>query len=174
MYINADDMNSEASAFASPFLPNDAGGLYFNAQQSSEVFWRTLCMDVIDCQQLKKHRRCRGEDSHRLWQWLDWIFEFYKPSTIPQLHWHLNTHLQGKQMIKTKQGYIGLASKDARIGDKVCLVAGEAYPYVLRETAKTVPERTFELVCPSYIHGWMDGRPCVNEKSVRYERVYIA
>lgn len=58
-------------------------------------------------------------------------------------------------MIKSKRGYIGLASKDVKVGDKIFVLAGESYPYVLRATDDE-NDSTFRLVCPAYIHGWMD------------------
>ena len=96
-------------------------------------FWRLLCMDVIDCPIAKKHRRCTAADYPRFEEWLSWVMNpVTKGGDIPQLHWHLTTILQQKRIFRTKEGRIGLASKDIQKGDKICLLAGEAYPYVLR------------------------------------------
>ena len=161
-YMDADVARETSRLSKTPRMPslqsNDFGEQYIAGEMSSEVFWRTMCMDVVESEEMKKHRRCTPQDSHRFWEWLDWIFQLSKPEGIPRLHWHLNTHLQNKRMIKTKMGYIELASNDVRMGDRIGIFAGEAYPYVLRKTANDTKENVFNLVSPSYIHGPMDGR----------------
>jgi hypothetical protein len=134
-------------------------------------------MDVVDCEESKQHRRCKEEDGLRVEKWLLWILQLgpqdsalrrMTPSQVehvPQLHWHLNTHLQGKRMFKTKKGYIGLASKEAQRGDQVHLIAAESYPYILRPKRGRSDSPTFSLVCPSYVHGWMDGPASELEES---------
>ena len=153
-------------------LAKDFGRSYVTGMPSSAVFWRALCMDVVDCERIGRHRRCTDTDSWRVWEWLDWIFQLSKPTGIPQLHWHLNTHLQGKRMIKTKLDYVGLASGDVKQYDKICLFAGEAYPYVLRPTPDG---KKYNLVCPAYIHGVMDGVvPHLQDRHLQFTTISIA
>ena len=173
--VDARATSASSSLKATNIAANDCGLRYLTGETSSEVFWRTLCMDVIDCDRLKRHRRCSKEDSHRLWEWLDWICGLHKPSGIPQLHWHLNTHLQNKRMIKTKCGYIGLASKDTLKADQICIFASESYPYVLRKIDSTRDQATFNLVSPAYVHGWMDGRiPHLRGRAIDFDLLAIA
>jgi len=125
---------------------------------SDEAFWRTLCMDVIDCSVFQRHRRCAEPDERRVQEWLDWIeghSHVESGNGIPQLHWHLNVILQKKRMITTNADRLGLVSEDVLPGDKICIFAGEAYPYVLRPVTES--NLQYRLVCPAYIHGIMDG-----------------
>jgi len=141
-------------------------------------FWRTLSMDVIDCEVTHKHRRCSPPDETRVQEWISWILNssLDRPpqprgevndstAQIPQLHWHLNTVLQKKRMIRTKGGRLGLASQDVRFGDKVVVLGGEAYPYIMRRQPGSGAEHPgheksarYSLICPAYIHGLMDGQ----------------
>jgi hypothetical protein len=84
---------------------------------SEAVFWRTLCTDVIDCQIFQKHRRCTPSDNDRVQEWLRWIENPQTPRHgIPQIHWHLNTVLQRKRMITTREGRLGLVSERSPTG----------------------------------------------------------
>ncbi|KAK3725147.1 hypothetical protein LTR37_000658 [Vermiconidia calcicola] len=173
---------AEAAAYgqngepAAVYTACDAGERYITGAPSSEVFWRTLCMDVVDCQHIGTHRRCIGSDSHRFWEWLDWVLQLRQAEGIPQLHWHLNIHLQGKCMIRTKLGHVGLASKDVAVGDKIYIFAGESYPYVARPVPGQPGEQDLlHLVSPSYVHGLMDGNPPTSGRDVwSFEIVVIA
>lgn len=137
-------------------ISKDYGDKDVSGAPSSELFWRLMCMDIVDCEKIRKHRRCLATDSVRFWEWLDWIYQNNDTVGIPQLHWHLNTHLQGKRMIRTKRGYAGLASKDVSDGDQICIFTGESYPYVIRPAK--VSEKSFHVVTPCYVHGFMDGQ----------------
>lgn len=123
----------------------------------SEVFWRTLCMDIVEDRDLKKHRRCKSTDSWRVWRWIDWILgplpADEQGNTIPQLHWHLMTQLRGKRLAKTGSGYIALAGQDTQVGDQIWVLAGGAYPYVLRQGDG---ESQYRMVSTAYVQGIMD------------------
>ena len=129
-----------------------------NERATPEIFWRTLCMDIVEDQALKKHRRCVTSDSWRVWEWIDWILGRGSPAEIiPQLHWHLTTQLQGKRLVKTKSGRLGLVGRDAQVGDQVWILAGGAYPYVLRKYIDIGDGNAFRCVSTAFIHGLMDG-----------------
>jgi hypothetical protein len=132
-----------------------------------DTFWRTLTMDVVDCSNIKKHRRCTPDDKKRVTEWMSWILECGQQDSIPQLHWHLNVNLQGKRMVVTKQGYVGLVPKEAQIGDKIYALSGEGYPYVVRPKPGGTRPDSVELVGPSYLHQ-------VERTSLEFSRLHIA
>jgi hypothetical protein len=61
----------------------------------------------------------------------------------------------GRRMIKTKRGFIGLASGDIRKGDSVVLLEGGKVPYIVRRTAE---EDVYVLTGEAYIHDQVAGQ----------------
>ncbi|WPG99489.1 Hypothetical protein R9X50_00230400 [Acrodontium crateriforme] len=122
-------------------------------------FWRILSMDVIDCPVAQTHRRCLDIDYPRFNEWLIWVLhdDGLSAQNIPQLHWHLITVLQEKRLVKTASGLFGLVSRHVRIGDKVCILAGESYPYILRSVEDEGVASGYSSICPAFVEGLMDG-----------------
>ncbi|KAI1541700.1 heterokaryon incompatibility protein [Pyrenophora tritici-repentis] len=56
-----------------------------------------------------------------------------------------------QSLIVTRQGYIGLATRDASVGDSICLVRGCDHPTVIRSFGQS-----YEVVGHSFIAGLMD------------------
>ena len=63
--------------------------------------------------------------------------------------------IYGRRMIKTKNGYIGLASRNVKVGDIIFLLKGGSVPYILRKNNKAADEYIF--VGDGYVHGVMWG-----------------
>ncbi|KAL8306153.1 hypothetical protein RB597_003260 [Gaeumannomyces tritici] len=68
----------------------------------------------------------------------------------------------GRTFFISEKGYFGLAPSTARVGDRVCLLAGGRVPYILRDSREVLlPDsgkvRGFSLVGDSYVHGIMGG-----------------
>ncbi|KAH9209089.1 hypothetical protein DL95DRAFT_245811, partial [Leptodontidium sp. 2 PMI_412] len=57
----------------------------------------------------------------------------------------------------TEKKYIGMAPKDALLGDVVCIVYGSNVPFVLRPSGIGGNTNRYRLVGECYIHGIMDG-----------------
>jgi hypothetical protein len=57
-----------------------------------------------------------------------------------------------RQLITTKQGYVGLGHAQAKVGDTVCLLSGCSVPVILR-----LCDGGYRVVGEAYIHGIMDG-----------------
>ncbi|RDW59446.1 hypothetical protein BP6252_12533 [Coleophoma cylindrospora] len=57
---------------------------------------------------------------------------------------------------KSSKGYFGLASIDAKPGDKVCVIIGMKVPVIIRNF-KDGQNEGFILISDAYFHGWMDG-----------------
>lgn len=90
---------------------------------------------------------------------LDWAMEIYAL-----------TFATNRRLFITDNGYIGLASIRARIGDQVCVLYGCSVPVVLREEDGCV-----ELIGEAYCHGLMDGRAVamVEDGSLKDEQCVI-
>lgn len=65
----------------------------------------------------------------------------------------------------TMKGYVGHVPKGAQIGDVICVIAGAAVPFALRETAEG-----YRVVGQCYLHGIMEGEalqnPSLYKKSI--------
>ena len=61
---------------------------------------------------------------------------------------------RGRRMIKTKQGWIGLATGEIKEGDILVLLEGGNVPYILRRTGA---EHVYTVVGDAFIHGSMSG-----------------
>ena len=60
----------------------------------------------------------------------------------------------GRSFFITRQGYMGLAPPDARRGDKVVLLDGNRFPFILRRVG--MGKNTFELLGESYMETVVD------------------
>ena len=60
----------------------------------------------------------------------------------------------GRSFFVTSHGYMGLAPPDARSGDKVVLLNGARFPFILRKTGGE--ENTFELLGESFLETVVD------------------
>jgi hypothetical protein len=60
-----------------------------------------------------------------------------------------------RRLVKTRTGYIGLASSTAKIGDSIVLCKGSNVPLILRQGKDD--ENSWQLVGDAYIHGIMHG-----------------
>jgi hypothetical protein len=63
----------------------------------------------------------------------------------------------GRRMIKTKIGYIGLATRNVEVDDTVFLLKGGNVPYILRKIDQAADEDEYILVGDCYVHGIMYG-----------------
>ncbi|KAF2818324.1 HET-domain-containing protein [Ophiobolus disseminans] len=62
----------------------------------------------------------------------------------------------GRRLFHTSKGYLGLGPALLQAGDLVCVLAGGAIPFVLRQDARSSPsKRRFKLVGEAYVHGIM-------------------
>jgi len=58
------------------------------------------------------------------------------------------------RLVVTQQGYVGMAPREARKGDLVCVLLGYSVPAVLRRQ----DGGTFELIGECYMQGFMEGQ----------------
>ncbi|PLB39822.1 uncharacterized protein BDW47DRAFT_102483 [Aspergillus candidus] len=68
----------------------------------------------------------------------------------------------GRRVLRTRNGYIGLAPPGAQKGDQVVLLEGGRVPYLLRK----VDDESYKLVGECYVHGIMYGE-AFDEKRCR-------
>ncbi|EFQ28953.1 heterokaryon incompatibility protein [Colletotrichum graminicola M1.001] len=88
----------------------------------------------------------------------------------------------GRQVLKTKQGYLGLGPATAVAGDEVWLIKGSRMPLILRNTKATpmangnaagVKGETHALVGETYIHGIMYGEMLTKDPTGNFHSVVL-
>jgi hypothetical protein len=87
-----------------------------------------------------------------------------------------------RNIFVTGQGYIGIGPMNLRVGDRVCVLKGAEFPYVLRavgvsdnnsresnaeEDSGQEKENQFEVVGETYVHGIMEGEVNCREDETR-------
>lgn len=75
--------------------------------------------------------------------------------------------LNRKRIVISEQGYIGMTHRQARKGDKICLLLGCSTPVVLRARH----EGGYQVVGDTYIHGIMNGE-ALSSKTLRDFHLY--
>jgi hypothetical protein len=75
----------------------------------------------------------------------------------------------GSRLFHTSKGYLGLGPALLQAGDLVCVLAGGAIPFVLRQDSRSSSsKRRFRLIREAYVHGIMHGEAagqCAVDKS---------
>lgn len=119
-----------------------------------------------------------SKDWPRLGQSLDFLFPILqgaKPRQTKGFHGteanrfvdQLNHYLRGKSVIKTREGYIGLAPQEALPGDRVCILLGCDVPLLLRPAQN----HRFQVVGQCYVHGLMYGEAFLGPLPEHYQVV---
>ena len=80
-------------------------------------------------------------------------------STMPFRSSHeMDMSTMNCRLLRTGRGYLGLASQEAKVGDKVCILGGVLMPFLLREREREGDgDGGFVIVGQAYVHGIMDG-----------------
>ncbi|RWA12865.1 hypothetical protein EKO27_g2232 [Xylaria grammica] len=76
--------------------------------------------------------------------------------------------IAGRRLAITDQQYAGLVPRDARYGDKICIIQGFNVPYVLRQVGDH-----YILIGDAYVHGIMLGEAFLQDESVNDSMVEI-
>ena len=66
---------------------------------------------------------------------------------------YVATYCRKRSFVKTSEGYIGLAPRNAEPGDQICVLLGCNMPMLLRPT----PNSQYEVVGSCYVHSLMNG-----------------
>jgi hypothetical protein len=64
-----------------------------------------------------------------------------------------------RRLIRTKEGFLGMAGAAAAVGDKVAICKGGGAPFILRPR-----DENWELVSDAYVHGMMNGEAYEEDK----------
>jgi hypothetical protein len=72
---------------------------------------------------------------------------------------NLTLSTNGRVIIRTRDGYIGLAPEATMEGDTIALFEGGKLPFVIRQRREN-----WMIIGPCYIHGMMDGEAFTEEK----------
>ena len=84
---------------------------------------------------------------------------FYGRNRRQEAFSNMCTGVSGRVIIRTGQGYTGLAPQDTKEGDSVFLLKGGKLPFILRESGEN-----WRIVGDCYIHGIMDGEAFDDER----------
>lgn len=79
--------------------------------------------------------------------------------------------LQGRALIVTKRGYLGLAPDTTRRSDQVFMLAGSQVPFVVE--CLNFFNDLLLMSEHSYIHGFMDGKILQDRESLEMEEVVL-
>lgn len=151
-------------------VDRDPERAYIAGSTILDAYWRTLCFSVSPYSNYKSGEVQEiSEGTRQLHD--DWWWEFLKalvfhmPNTfesgdVQRFTDHVNYIADGRRLVVSERGYIGLASANAQIGDEIWLLHGGMVPHILRPSSKQsqsslVQEYTF--IGDSYIHGIMKG-----------------
>lgn len=142
---------------------------YPTGEDLEEVCWRTMICNVST--DLTRPPNDFA-DSYRAWrrtyQW--------PPLPLGSPEWQrakpfsnaLGRYNSDKIFGRTKNGYVGMFPRTSKPEDKIYLLFGGDWPFVLRHLER---EGSFQLVGQCYIHGIMEGQ--INWRSHVSEAVYL-
>ncbi|KAI1213194.1 heterokaryon incompatibility protein-domain-containing protein [Annulohypoxylon truncatum] len=126
---------------------------YLDTESLINARWRTLLAD-----QWPLGQRLRGDDT---------IMRGFKiPSSVAEEKDLLAQEgianempfLEGRNIIVTSAGYLGLGPEETKKGDRVALLAGGAVPYIVRpQKQNEIGIDRYPFVGECYIHDCMDG-----------------
>ena len=152
--------------------------LYYihTGQPIEEALVRTLFGDIVNDRQGADAAPTRiKEDQLRLireWEGQAMKAQSYDANPEPDSHpfeVRVLIHTSGRNFFRSKKGYIGFTTTDAKIGDLIAILPGGRVPYILRQAdlgpesklQKDNPEKThpcfYNIIGDAYVHGIMDG-----------------
>ena len=79
------------------------------------------------------------------------------------------TYCEGRSLITTKEGYIGLAPRTAKPGDQICVFLGCTMPLVLRPTS----DLQYQVVGECHVHGLQEGEAFLGPLPDEYQPILI-
>ncbi|PVH72963.1 HET-domain-containing protein [Cadophora sp. DSE1049] len=142
---------------------------YFTGEAHITLFWRVL---IADGNTLGDESDKDREEMFKSWYGGFIENGFINEQPFGLEYWvkpHIATHneralefwtlfggvSEGRRMITTTEGFIGLGPADALEGDHICFFPGLSVPILLRLTPS---EGKFRLIGEWYLQGWMNGR----------------
>ncbi|KAL4778616.1 HET-domain-containing protein [Aspergillus varians] len=158
----------------------ESGRYYFNREPMLDVFWQTMrCGHYPHGFQREKQgfmdwytqtkpimdiaRRCRSQP----WLRNPMLMEYNNyalsmgvggPSTLFLAR--TNQHTGNRAMFSTSYGYVGMAPKGSRVGDRVAIFEGGSVPFIIRRWGQN-----WQVVGACYVHGCMHGEAFSPEKT---------
>ncbi|OCK91867.1 HET-domain-containing protein [Cenococcum geophilum 1.58] len=140
-------------------------------QALDDIFWQTVCAGELFkstkvASAAEFWKRATRNSGFRVQDIPSFLHPIGFAYCFFLLIWHLTSNkpfleyeLQGRfilnrKMIRTAQGYIGLASGTAKVGDLLSICKGSSVPLALRQFENS---GRWELVGDAYVHGIMQG-----------------
>jgi len=105
----------------------------------------------------------------RFWQKraVDEIWNLTERASTSMVIARIRNTLRGRSCFTTTEGYIGLAPRETRSGDIICVLLGSDVPLVLRSKG----EGKYSVVGECYCHGIMDGSALLGPLPAGFEFV---
>lgn len=94
----------------------------------------------------------------------------YSPDTQVEIFLgRVRDYCKNRSFIKTSEGYIGLAPKNAQLGDLICVLLGCDTPMLLRPTSYS----RYQVVGSCFIHGLMNGEAFLGPLPEDYQALLV-
>ena len=77
-----------------------------------------------------------------------------------------------RRLCVTEQGFLGVVSQSAKVGDQLFILKGGRVPFVLRDDASTQSQARFRFVGECYVHGVMNGE-VMERQNFEWEEVSL-
>ncbi len=161
--------------FSQKLLLDVKSASYVSGGSKLDAYCRTLCDNYFLGQYLPAQALMPAFQESR-----EWLSSILSPqgtdieidSTIATgygeyLHYVWN-FCNGRSLFTTEEGYIGLAPRAAKPGDRVCVLLGSDSPFLLRPTGT----KQYQLVGHCYTHGIMSGEALLGPLPGDYHSVF--
>ena len=148
-------------------------GSYIGGGSLLTAYCNTLCVSNFSDTSLPRH-----ENHPQFQQSLEFLSVILQPG-IKQVPDHsrgtqaekfindVKFHCQERSFVKTHEGYIGLAPRNAKPGDQVCILLGCRTPILLRPTSKS----QYHVVGPCHVQGLMNGEAFLGPIPEQYQPI---
>ena len=161
--------------FSQKFLPDIKSASYVSGGSKLEAYCRTLCNNYFDDQYIPAQGFVPGFPKGK-----EWLSSILVPQETGRTidadvatgyRVYLNyvwRFCNGRSLFTTKEGYIGLAPRAAKVGDRVCVLLGSDSPFLLHPLGSN----QFQLGGHCYVHGIMSGEALLGPLPGDYYSVF--
>ena len=175
MCDSSKDLIRAIQNFSQKFLPDIKSASYVSGGSKIDAYCRSLCDNYFDDQYIPAQAFMPGFQRSR--EWLSGILS--PPETgiatdadvaigcrdyLAQVWRFCNE----RSLLTTEEGYIGLAPRAAKPGDRVCVLLGSDSPFLLHPTGNN----QYQLVGNCYAHGIMSGEALLGPLPGDYHTVF--
>ena len=161
--------------FSQKFLPDVKSAPYVSGGSKLDAYCRALCDNYFLDLYLPAQALMPAFQESREWlssilsaQEIDIETRCNRAICYEEYLRHICRFCLGRSLFTTEEGYIGLAPKAAKPGDRVCVMLGSDSPFLLR----TTENEQYRLVGHCYAHGIMSGEALLGPLPGDYRSVF--